>query len=93
MKLAKHLSKESVISASSASMSTSAPISSERAPVEEELCIRESAPIPVSATPTLVRRHPSVPLDSGESRLGKIQLNIRYSVPRQKLVILVNKVA
>lgn len=60
----------------------------------EELIIRETAPEPVWAIPPhLTHRQPSITSSAGEFKLGRIQLTLRYSVPRQKLVIVIHKVA
>ncbi|KAK9694869.1 C2 domain [Popillia japonica] len=64
--------------------------------VEEKLT-KETSPL-ISATPTsspvgILHRTPSVTSSSGEAGLGRIQLTLRYSVPRQRLTVVVNQVA
>ncbi|XP_016838041.1 extended synaptotagmin-1 isoform X2 [Nasonia vitripennis] len=64
---------------------------------------RESASAPISAippfssvrnsSPGLIRRNPSVTSSAGDSKLGRIQLTLRYSVARQKLMVVIHKVA
>ncbi|XP_023246253.1 extended synaptotagmin-1 [Copidosoma floridanum] len=44
-------------------------------------------------SPGLIRRNPSVTSYSGSSKLGRIQLTLKYSVQRQKLIVVVHKVA
>lgn len=41
----------------------------------------------------LIHRNPSLTSSLGEAKLGRIQLTLRYSVPRQKLVVVVHKIA
>ncbi|XP_063973441.1 extended synaptotagmin-2 isoform X2 [Diachasmimorpha longicaudata] len=43
--------------------------------------------------PGLLHRHPSVMSSAGEFKLGRIQLTLRYSVPRQKLMVVVHKIS
>ena len=67
----------------------------------EELMRKENTPAVISAIPAhmrhdspgLIRRNPSFTSSAGESRLGRIQLTLRYSVARQKLIIVVHKIA
>ena len=62
-------------------------------PVDEEPIIRENAPSQVSASPNLVHRNPSFTSSAGEAKLGRLQLTLQYSEPRQKLYIHVHKIA
>ncbi|XP_015113681.1 extended synaptotagmin-1 isoform X2 [Diachasma alloeum] len=43
--------------------------------------------------PGLLHRNPSVMSSAGEFKLGRIQLTLRYSVPRQKLMVVVHKIS
>ncbi|CAH1401611.1 unnamed protein product [Nezara viridula] len=47
---------------------------------------------PSPAMETVHRRQPSTTSSVGDSSLGKIQLTLRYSVQRQRLIILVHKI-
>ncbi|XP_043475067.1 extended synaptotagmin-1 isoform X2 [Leptopilina heterotoma] len=100
--LKKQLSKESLQSAgsnASANRGTNIPTLAEVPPPEyrfppiEEPAVRETAPTQTSANPNLVHRHPSFTSSTGDSKLGRIQLTLQYSEPRQKLFIHVHKVA
>ncbi|XP_051167181.1 extended synaptotagmin-1 isoform X3 [Leptopilina boulardi] len=63
-------------------------------PISEEPIIRETITSQTSSVnPNLVHRHPSFTSSTGESKLGRIQLTLQYSEPRQKLFIHVHKVA
>ncbi|XP_014274129.1 extended synaptotagmin-2-B isoform X2 [Halyomorpha halys] len=48
---------------------------------------------PSSELETIHRRQPSTTSSVGENYLGKIQLTLRFSVARQRLIILVHKIA
>lgn len=61
--------------------------------VEEIIEDSSSASTLNSAPDTLVHRTPSVTTFAGESGLGRIQLTLRYSVQRQRLIVVVHKVA
>ncbi|XP_066139999.1 extended synaptotagmin-2 isoform X1 [Euwallacea fornicatus] len=41
----------------------------------------------------LIHRNPSVTTSAGEAGLGRIQLTLRYSVQRQRLIVVVHKIA
>lgn len=61
---------------------------------EEEEIISDRAPslsYPPSAG--LIHRTPSTTSSAGESKLGRIQLTLRYSVQRQKLIIDIHRIA
>ncbi|XP_011502857.1 PREDICTED: extended synaptotagmin-1 isoform X2 [Ceratosolen solmsi marchali] len=67
----------------------------------EEVSQRDYAPVsgvPLFSptqnnSPGLIRRNPSVTSSSGDSKLGRIQLTMKYSISRQKLMINVHKIA
>ncbi|XP_066603635.1 extended synaptotagmin-2 isoform X2 [Prorops nasuta] len=61
--------------------------------VEEEPLLTSSISSSVNASPHLLQRNPSVTSSAGESKLGRIQLTLRYSISRQKLIIFVHKIA
>jgi len=92
--LKKQPSKESINSQSH--NSSSALLPEEPAAVEEELIVNTSVP-----SSSVVRfhavqghlRHSSMTSSQGEAKLGRIQLTLRYSVQRQKLVVVVHKIA
>ncbi|XP_015182363.1 PREDICTED: extended synaptotagmin-2 isoform X2 [Polistes dominula] len=89
--LKKQSSKESINSTASAPI---APIEETISHAEEEDIIVNSAPsLSSSSSPGLIHRTPSTTSSAGESKLGRIQLTIRYSVQRQKLIVDVHKVA
>lgn len=84
--LKKQPSKESVHSTASSSASAIGMPNVTADSVEE----------PIVATANkhgLVYRSPSVTSYAGEAKLGRIQLTVRYSVQRQKLVVTVHKIA
>ncbi|XP_011689858.1 PREDICTED: extended synaptotagmin-2 isoform X3 [Wasmannia auropunctata] len=60
---------------------------------EEELILSTSAPSSFTGSPQLIHRNPSITSSSGDAKLGRIQLTIRYSMQRQKLTVFVHKVA
>ncbi|XP_018046960.1 PREDICTED: extended synaptotagmin-2 isoform X2 [Atta colombica] len=90
--LKKQPSKESVNSQSRTG-SAAALLPEEPISVEEELILSTSAPSSFTGSPQLIHRNPSIMSSSGESKLGRIQLTIRYSTQRQKLSIFVHRVA
>ncbi|XP_071554723.1 extended synaptotagmin-2 isoform X3 [Temnothorax nylanderi] len=90
--LKKQPSKESVNSQPRTG-SAAALLPDEPAAVEEELIISTSAPSSFTGSPQLIHRNPSITSSSGEAKLGRIQLTIRYSSQRQKLTVFVHKVA
>lgn len=89
--LKKQPSKESINSQSH--ISKSAVLPEEPAAVEEELIVSTSVPSSVAGSPQLVHRNLSMTSSQGEAKLGRIQLTLRYSVQRQKLVVVVHKIA
>ena len=90
--LKKQPSKES-INSQSRTGSAAALLPEEPISVEEELILSTSAPSSFTGSPQLIHRNPSIMSSSGESKLGRIQLTIRYSTQRQKLSIFVHRVA
>ncbi|XP_024873595.1 extended synaptotagmin-2 isoform X1 [Temnothorax curvispinosus] len=90
--LKKQPSKESVNSQPRTG-SPAALLPEEPAAVEEELIVSTSAPSSFTGSPQLIHRNPSVTSSSGEAKLGRIQLTIRYSSQRQKLTVFVHKVS
>ena len=62
-------------------------------PIDEEPIVSQNAPSQVSANSNLVHRHSSFTISAGEAKLGRIQLTLQYSVPRQKLYVHVHKIA
>ncbi|XP_015602160.1 extended synaptotagmin-2 isoform X2 [Cephus cinctus] len=95
--LRKQSSKESVHSIASSAISSSAGGLIVAAPVAEEsieeTITPDSAALSIQTTPGLIHRNLSVTSSAGEAKLGRIQLTLRYSVPRQKLIVVVHKVA
>lgn len=88
----KQSSKESVNSQPRTG-SAAALLPEEPTAVEEELIVSTSVPSSFTESPQLIRRNPSITSSSGEAKLGRIQLTIRYSMQRQKLTVFVHKVA
>ncbi|CAL1674860.1 unnamed protein product [Lasius platythorax] len=88
--LKKQPSKESVNSQSRNAGSALLP--REPAAVEEELIVSTSAPSSLTESPQLIHRNSSITSSQGEAKLGRIQLTLRYSVQRQKLVVVVHKI-
>ncbi|XP_024084996.1 extended synaptotagmin-2 isoform X3 [Cimex lectularius] len=64
-------------------------------PVEDVMVIGEPPPRVESSPPLLHRRQMSTTsnLSSGEASLGKIQLTLRHSIQRQRLIVIVHKIA
>ncbi|KYM99145.1 Extended synaptotagmin-2 [Cyphomyrmex costatus] len=91
--LKKQPSKESVISQTRSTGSAGALLPEEATAVEEELIVSTSAPSSFTESPRLIHRNLSITSSSGEAKLGRIQLTIRYSTQRQKLSIFVHRVA
>ena len=90
--LKKQSSKESIISATHSTGSDAAAVPEDRAPLEEEFIVA-SVDQSITESPKLIHRNLSVTSSAGESKLGRIQLSLRYSVQRQKLIIVVHKIA
>ncbi|XP_076750730.1 extended synaptotagmin-like protein 2 isoform X2 [Xylocopa sonorina] len=65
----------------------------EPATVEEELLVTTATPSSRTGSPQLIHRNTSITSSAGEAKLGRIQLSLRYSVQRQKLIIVVHKIA
>ncbi|XP_029662541.1 extended synaptotagmin-2 isoform X2 [Formica exsecta] len=89
--LKKQPSKESVNSQSHNNGPALLP--EESAVVEEELIVSTSAPSSLAESPQLIHRNLSMTSFQGEAKLGRIQLTLRYSVQRQKLIVVVHKIA
>ncbi|KZC10058.1 PREDICTED: extended synaptotagmin-2 [Dufourea novaeangliae] len=85
-------SKESVnsLTRSNGSEATTAP--EETDPPNEELIV-VTAPSSLTESPQLIHRNLSVTSSAGGAKLGRIQLSLRYSIQRQKLIIVVHKIA
>ncbi|XP_012262341.2 extended synaptotagmin-3 isoform X2 [Athalia rosae] len=92
--LKKQLSKDSVTSSaiSTASFNPSQSLEEETTLIQEPAAVSIDS-IPVLANPNLIHRNLSVTSSAGESGLGRIQLTLRHSVARQKLVVVVHKIA
>ncbi|XP_043486044.1 extended synaptotagmin-2 isoform X1 [Polistes fuscatus] len=88
--LKKQYSKESINSTTSAPI---APIEETISQAKEEDIVSIAPSVSSSSSPGLIHRTPSTTSSAGESKLGRIQLTIRYSIQRQKLIIDVHKVA
>ncbi|XP_019695734.1 extended synaptotagmin-2 isoform X2 [Harpegnathos saltator] len=91
--LKKQPSKESVNSQPRSTGSAAAALPEESAAVEEELIVNTSAPSSLGGSPRLVHRNISMTSSLGEAKLGRIQLTLRYSLQRQKFVVVVHKIA
>ncbi|KOC62039.1 Extended synaptotagmin-2 [Habropoda laboriosa] len=86
-------SKDSVNSLTHSTGSGAAIISEEPVPPEEDLIVTTTAPSSVTGSPQLTHRNINVTSSTGEAKLGRMQLSLRYSVQRQKLIIVVHKLA
>ncbi|XP_076645887.1 extended synaptotagmin-like protein 2 isoform X2 [Halictus rubicundus] len=64
----------------------------ETAPPNEEIVVINTASS-LTGSPQLLHRNLSITSSSGEAKLGRIQLSLRYSVQRQKLIVVVHKIA
>ncbi|XP_044595358.1 extended synaptotagmin-2 isoform X1 [Cotesia glomerata] len=94
--LKKQPSKESIHSVANSTVSSSAavpPAGEVEKNIESEMIILSESVNNSSAHPQLIQRHFSITSSAGDWKLGRIQLTLRYSVPRQKLVVVVHKVA
>jgi len=92
--LKKQPSKESVNSQPQSIGSAAGPLPEEsRATAEEDLIISSSVPYSLNESPKLIHRNLSMTSSLGEAKLGRIQLTLRYSVQRQKFVVVVHKIA
>lgn len=87
----RQVSKESIDSIARSTGSGVEMVTEEPVAAEEELIA--STTTPVSGSPQLTHRNPTITSSSGEAKLGRIQLSLRYSVQRQKLMIVVHKIA
>ncbi|XP_033205710.1 extended synaptotagmin-like protein 2 isoform X2 [Bombus vancouverensis nearcticus] len=87
-------SKESVKSLTHSTGSAAVIVPEESGTAEEELIViatdQSSAPV---GDQQLFHRNPNMTSSAGEAKLGRIQLSLRYSVQRQKLIIVVHKIA
>ncbi|XP_076165334.1 extended synaptotagmin-like protein 2 isoform X2 [Ptiloglossa arizonensis] len=91
--LKKQPSKESVNSLTQSTGSGAAILSEEPIIPNEELIITNTAPSSRTESPQLIHRNLSISSSAGESKLGRIQMSLRYSVQRQKLIIVIHKIA
>ncbi|KAJ9585516.1 hypothetical protein L9F63_002717, partial [Diploptera punctata] len=83
VRISKQESKESIQSGSSSSLQQPA----------EEVILPTKAPPGAESPPSGLRnRIPSTTSSAGEAGLGRIQLTLRYSVQRQRLVVVVHKI-
>ncbi|KAF6204014.1 hypothetical protein GE061_002353 [Apolygus lucorum] len=62
-------------------------------PVNDPMYVSQAPPKVESAPSGLHHRYPSTASSVGGGDLGKIQLTLRYSVQRQRLVVIVHKIA
>lgn len=90
--LKKHPSKDSVNSQPRSTGSGAALLPEESAAIEEDVILSTNAPVSEISS-HLIHRNPSVTSSLGDAKLGRIQLTLRYSVQRQKLVVVVHKIA
>ena len=86
-------SKESVNSSTRSTGSGAAMLPEESNTVDEELIVTATAASSVTGSPQLTHRTPNAMSSAGDAKLGRIQLSIRYSVQRQKLIVVVHKIA
>ncbi|XP_035739059.1 extended synaptotagmin-1-like isoform X2 [Vespa mandarinia] len=93
--LKKQSSKESINSLPLNTESTSTgPIEEIISQPEEENVISNNTPsLSYSPSVGLIHRTPSTTSSAGESKLGRIQLTLRYSIQRQKLIIDIHRIA
>lgn len=89
--LKKQMSKESLQSSTNAGSDQVNPPGTVDEEIEEMICSKYSAEN--NLPPGLLHRHSSVSSSVGEYKLGRIQLTLRYSVQRQKLMVVVHKIA
>ncbi|XP_031833796.1 extended synaptotagmin-like protein 2 isoform X2 [Nomia melanderi] len=90
--LKKQPSKESINSLTRSTESGGAIVPEETVAPNEELIVTNTVSS-LNESPQLLHRNLSVTSSSGEAKLGRIQLSLRYSVQRQKLIIVVHKIA
>ncbi|XP_043251103.1 extended synaptotagmin-3 isoform X1 [Colletes gigas] len=86
-------SKDSINSLMQATKSDAEMISEEPVTINEEIIVTNTAPSSQTGSTQLIHRNPSVMSSAGESKLGRIMISLRYSVQRQKLIIVIHKVA
>ncbi|XP_076667035.1 extended synaptotagmin-like protein 2 isoform X2 [Andrena cerasifolii] len=86
-------SKESVNSSTRSTGSGAAILPEESNTVDEELIVTATAASSVTGSPQLTHRTPNAMSSAGDAKLGRIQLSIRYRVQRQKLIVVVHKIA
>ncbi|XP_026289942.1 extended synaptotagmin-1 isoform X1 [Frankliniella occidentalis] len=70
-------------------LSTQTSVQEEAENFSEEL----STPLESTNNATVLHRTPSATSSAGEAGLGRIQMTLRYAVPRQRLVVVIHKVA
>ncbi|XP_050309807.1 extended synaptotagmin-2 [Anthonomus grandis grandis] len=61
--------------------------------IEDSTVSSLNSEIPDDVSSGIIHRTPSVTSSAGEAGLGRIQLTLRYSIQRQKLVVVVHKIA
>ncbi|XP_063237975.1 extended synaptotagmin-2 isoform X2 [Bacillus rossius redtenbacheri] len=88
--VSKFLSKESLRQGSSTSL-PSLPLAEESVSVGAPAPTAELSPLPAASE--LRNRTTSSTSSAGEAGLGRIQLTLRYSIQRQRLIIVIHKVA
>ncbi|KAK0172236.1 hypothetical protein PV328_005581 [Microctonus aethiopoides] len=94
--LKKQPSKESIHSITNSGISGMSSIQQsniDQGKIEEETLISIDASETLTSQPGLIHRNPSVTSSQGDYKLGRIQLTLRYSVARQKLIVVVHKIA
>lgn len=94
--LKKQPSKESIHSTTNSGISGMSSIQQsniDQGKIEEETLISIDASETLTSQPGLIHRNPSVTSSQGDYKLGRIQLTLRYSVARQKLIVVVHKIA
>lgn len=89
--LKRQSSKDSINSLTPSIGSGAVIIPEELGTAEEELIVVTSAPSSENAQ--LIHRNPNMTSSAGDAKLGRIQLSLRYSVQRQKFIIVVHKIA
>ncbi|XP_053984872.1 extended synaptotagmin-1 isoform X1 [Hylaeus volcanicus] len=91
--LKRQASKESVNSFTHSTGSGAAIGSEELVAVNEEAIVTNAAPSSRTGSPQLIHRNLSVTSSAGDYKLGRIQMSLRYNIQRQKLIIVIHKIA
>ncbi|XP_045469924.1 extended synaptotagmin-3 [Harmonia axyridis] len=60
---------------------------------DSSVCLESTVPINDTSCDRIIHRNPSQTSSSGEAGLGRLQLTLQYSTQRQKLVVVVHKIA